>query len=33
VISFDTNILVYAADKDAGARHVIAADLVERAMT
>lgn len=32
MISFDTNILVYAADKDAGGRHRIAAELIERAM-
>jgi predicted nucleic acid-binding protein len=32
LISFDTNILVYAADRDAGERHRIAADLIERSM-
>lgn len=32
MISFDTNILVYAADRDAGERHRIAGDLIERAM-
>jgi len=29
--SFDTNILVYAVDRDAGERHRIAVDLVRRA--
>lgn len=29
--SFDTNILVYAFDRDAGRRHEIAADLIGRA--
>jgi predicted nucleic acid-binding protein len=29
--TFDTNILVYAIDKDAGERHFIALDLVRRA--
>lgn len=32
MISFDTNILVYAADLAGGERHDHAADLVERAM-
>lgn len=32
VISFDTNILVYAADNTAGERHAIAVDLIERAL-
>jgi len=32
VISFDTNILVYAADKAAGERHRRAADLIERSI-
>jgi predicted nucleic acid-binding protein len=32
VISFDTNILVYAADKAAGDRHCRAADLIERSI-
>ncbi len=32
MISFDTNILVYAADKAAGARHRRAADLIERSI-
>jgi predicted nucleic acid-binding protein len=32
VISFDTNILVYAADNMAGERHAIAADLIERSI-
>ena len=32
MISFDTNILVYAADNTAGERHAIAADLIERAI-
>lgn len=30
-LTFDTNVLVYAADVDAGERHAWAADLVERA--
>ena len=30
MICFDSNILVYAVDRDAGARHVQATDLVER---
>jgi predicted nucleic acid-binding protein len=29
--TFDTNVLVYAADRDAGDRHLIAVDLVRRA--
>jgi predicted nucleic acid-binding protein len=29
--TFDTNVLVYAADRDAGERHRIAVDLVRRA--
>jgi predicted nucleic acid-binding protein len=32
VISFDTNILVYAADAAAGERHRSAADLIERSV-
>jgi predicted nucleic acid-binding protein len=32
VISFDTNILVYAVDNTAGGRHAIAADLIERSI-
>lgn len=32
MISFDSNILVYAADFRGGERHRVAADLVERAM-
>jgi predicted nucleic acid-binding protein len=32
VISFDTNILVYAADAAAGERHRTAADLIERSV-
>jgi predicted nucleic acid-binding protein len=32
VISFDTNILVYAADAAAGERHLSAADLIERSI-
>ena len=32
MISFDTNILVYAADNMAGERHAIAADLMERSI-
>jgi predicted nucleic acid-binding protein len=32
VISFDTNILVYAADKTSGERHTIAASLIERSI-
>ena len=32
IVSFDSNILVYAADKDAGVRHHRAADLIERAI-
>jgi predicted nucleic acid-binding protein len=32
VISFDTNVLVYAADKTSGERHAIAADLIERSI-
>jgi len=32
VISFDTNILVYAVDNTAGERHAIAADLIERSI-
>jgi predicted nucleic acid-binding protein len=32
IVSFDTNLLVYAVDEKAGARHDRAADLVERAM-
>jgi predicted nucleic acid-binding protein len=32
VISFDSNILVYAADSAAGARHSRAVDLIERAI-
>jgi predicted nucleic acid-binding protein len=32
LISFDTNILVYAADRTAGERHRQAADLIERAI-
>jgi predicted nucleic acid-binding protein len=32
VISFDTNILVYAADKTAGERHTISAGLIERSI-
>jgi predicted nucleic acid-binding protein len=32
VISFDSNILVYAADREAGERHVAAGDLVERSI-
>ena len=31
-LTFDTNILVYAADADAGERHVAAIDLVRRAV-
>lgn len=31
-ISLDTNILVYAVDRDAGARHERAAELVDRAV-
>jgi predicted nucleic acid-binding protein len=30
-ITFDTNVLVYAADRDAGAKHHIAVDLLRRA--
>jgi predicted nucleic acid-binding protein len=30
-ITFDTNVLVYAADRDAGERHLIALDLMRRA--
>src|SRR5437667_9747544 len=33
MISFDTNILVYAADREAGERHHRAAKLIERAIT
>jgi len=32
VISFDTNLLVYAADQNAGSRHLKAAELIERAV-
>ena len=32
MISFDSNVLVYAADRTGGDRHERAADLVERAM-
>jgi predicted nucleic acid-binding protein len=32
VISFDSNILVYAADNSAGERHVRAADLIARSI-
>jgi predicted nucleic acid-binding protein len=32
VISFDSNILVYAADREDGERHVAAGDLVERSI-
>ena len=32
MISFDTNILVYAADATAGERHHAAADLIERSI-
>ncbi|MFZ2005297.1 MAG: PIN domain-containing protein [Stellaceae bacterium] len=32
MISFDANVLIYAADRDAGLRHEQAAALVERAM-
>jgi predicted nucleic acid-binding protein len=32
VISFDSNILVYAADRAAGERHVAAVDLLERSI-
>jgi predicted nucleic acid-binding protein len=32
VISFDTNILVYAVDPDAGERHLRSAELITRAM-
>lgn len=32
MISFDTNILVYAADNTAGDRHATAADLIERSI-
>ena len=32
MISFDTNILVYAADNTAGERHARAADLIERSI-
>jgi predicted nucleic acid-binding protein len=32
VISFDSNILVYAADRDAGERHETAVDLPERSI-
>jgi hypothetical protein len=32
VISFDGNILVYAADRDAGERHETAVDLLERSI-
>jgi predicted nucleic acid-binding protein len=32
VISFDTNILVYAADNTAGYRHLRALDLIERSI-
>ena len=32
MISFDTNILVYAVDNAAGERHAIAADLIERSI-
>jgi predicted nucleic acid-binding protein len=32
VISFDTNILVYAVDNTAGERHARAADLIERSI-
>ena len=31
IVTFDTNILVYAVDFEAGPRHLRAADLVERA--
>ena len=31
-LTFETNILVYAADADAGERHVAATDLVRRAV-
>jgi predicted nucleic acid-binding protein len=30
-ITFDTNVLVYVADRDAGERHLIAVDLMRRA--
>ncbi len=33
MISFDTNILVYAADSEAGERRHRAAKLIERAIT
>ena len=32
MISFDTNILVYAADRAAGERHPLAVDLIERSI-
>jgi predicted nucleic acid-binding protein len=32
VISFDSNVLVYAADNTAGERHATAADLIERSI-
>ena len=32
MISFDSNILVYAADRDAGERHGTAVDLLERSI-
>ena len=32
MISFDSNILVYAADRDAGERHEAAVDLLERSI-
>jgi predicted nucleic acid-binding protein len=32
VISFDTNILVYAVDNTAGERHAVATDLIERSI-
>ena len=32
MISFDTNILVYAADNTAGDRHAISADLIGRSI-
>ncbi|HEY3778556.1 MAG TPA: PIN domain-containing protein [Rhizomicrobium sp.] len=31
MLSFDTNILVYAADRRAGAKHVVASGLMEKA--
>lgn len=31
-LTLDTNVLVYAADRDAGSRHDVALDLIERAI-